>query len=307
MTNFKIWLKAIRIPFFTATLIPVTLGSIVAWHETSNFYWIKFFLALSGALFLHAGVNLANDYFDHLSGCDEKNPTPTPFSGGSRVIQQGLIIPRTVLFASLLFFTFGSAVGLYLNYVSFGNTVLILGIIGVFLGFFYTAGPLRIGYGTFGELTVGIVFGPLMVIGAYYVQAQELPFKIFLISVPAGILIALVLLINEFPDYLADKSVNKRTLVVALGKKKAIVLYQALLAAVYLFVVLAVIFKFLPSISLIVFFSLPLALKAFAVSKNNFHRIYELLPVNAFTIRLHSLNGFLLCAAFVLDKIFRTS
>lgn len=302
--SIKTWLKAARIPFSTATVIPVTLGSIIAWYDTDRFIWMRFFLAMLGALFIHIGTNLANDYFDHLSGCDKANPNPTPFSGGSRVIQEGLISPKEILHVSLASFILGGAIGLYLNYLCGGKAILILGIIGIFLGFFYTAKPFRIGYGSFGELAVGIGFGPLMVLGAYYVQAQNLPFKVFVISIPVGLLIALVLFINEFPDYQADKSVGKRTLVVILGKKKAVILYQILLAAVYLAIIALVIFKFLPVASLITFLGLPLALKAFAVSKKNYDNIYELLPANASTIGLHSIVGLLLCIGFILDKAF---
>ncbi len=257
-----------------------------------------------GASFIHAGTNLANDYFDHLWGCDEINPNPTPFSGGSRVIQNGLIAPKKILYASLVTFILGSVIGLYLNYLSGKNVILILGAIGVFLGFFYTAKPFRIGYGSFGELAVGVGFGPLMVMGSYYVQAQALPLRIFLISIPIGILIALVLFINEFPDYTADKAVGKRTLVVILGKRRAVILYHILLTSVYLVVAFLLIFKFLPLMSLIVFLSLPLAIKAYLVSKNNFDKVYELLPANISTIGLHCLIGILLCAGFVLDKMF---
>jgi 1,4-dihydroxy-2-naphthoate octaprenyltransferase len=266
---------------------------------------MRFWLAMLGALFIHIGTNLSNDYFDHLWGCDEVNPTPTPFSGGSRVIQERLIAPKKILYVSLAAFILGAGIGLYLNYLCGKNTILILGIIGVFLGFFYTAKPLRIGYGSFGELAVGMGFGPLMVLGSYYVQAQNLPLKAFLISIPVGVLIACVLFINEFPDYFADKTVGKRTLVVILGKKKAVILYHSLLATVYLSVIALVIFKFLPFISLIVFLSLPLALRAYITSKNNFEKIYELLPANALTISLHSLIGLLLSGGFLLDKLWR--
>lgn len=299
-----VWIRAIRAPFLTATVIPVMLGSAAAWHDKGNFFWFKFWLTLSGALLMHIATNLTNDYFDHLSGCDAANKTPTPFSGGSRVIQDGLIGPKKILYAGLLSFVLGSIIGLYLNYVSHANTILILGIIGIFLGFFYTAKPLRIGYGSLGEIAVGVGFGPLMVMGSYYVQARNLPFKAFLISLPVGILIALVLFINEFPDYPADKAVGKKTLVVILGKERAVQLYNLLLILVYLSIIYLVVFGLLPKICLIVFLSLPLALKVFSVSRKNFDKVYELLPANASTIGLHSLIGLLLFAGLMLDKVF---
>ena len=296
--------RVFRIPFFTATMVPVAFGSIAAWRDTGIFSWARFWLAMIGAILIHAGTNTANDYFDHISGCDEANPNPTPFSGGSRVIQEGLIPAKKILLISLSCFALGSAIGLYLNHLVGGNVILILGAIGVFLGIFYSAKPFRIGYGSFGELAVGIGFGPLMVGGAYYVQVRAFPPSAFLISIPIGILIALVLYINEFPDYDGDKAVGKRTLVVILGKRNAVFLYQILLASAYFSIISLVVTGLLPLASLIVFITLPVALKAFRTSKNNYDKIHELLPANAATIGLHSMIGILLCTGLILDKIF---
>ena len=255
-----------RIPFFTATIIPVVLGSIIAWRDIGTFHWVNFCLTLVGALWIHAGTNMANDYFDHIVSCDELNQYPTPFSGGSRVIQEKMMSPRGELLFSLICFSLGGSIGLYLNYVSGGYVILVLGVVGVFLGFFHCSKFFKIYYGGFGELAVGIGFGPLMVLGSYYVQAQHISTKAFLISIPVGILIACVLFINEFPDHSADQAVGKKTLVVIFGKGKAIVYYHLLLGLSYLMTGILIAFKFLPLSSLIVFLSLPLAFKAFWVS-----------------------------------------
>lgn len=301
--NIKLWIKESRAPFFTGSIIPVLLGSSLAWYDTSSFLWLNFWLTLIGIVLIHAGTNMANDYFDHLSGCDEVNPNPTPFSGGSRMIQNGLIAPKKVLCASLISLSAGSGIGLYLNYVAGRNVILILGIIGVFLAFFYTANPFKFAYKTFGELAVGIGFGPLIVMGSYYVQAQNLSTREFLVSLPMGILIALILYINEFPDYESDKQVGKKTLVVVLGKKKAIALYHFLMFFTYFVIILLVAFKTLPYICLVALISLPISIKAFIVSRKNFDKIYELLPANACTIKLHSSIGLLLCLGIILDKV----
>ncbi len=208
-----------------------------------------------------------------------------------------------MLYASLSFFILGSAIGLYFNYISGGNVILILGLIGVSLGFLHGVKRLRIGYGTLGELATGLGFGPLMVMGAYYVGASTLTPAVFLASIPIGILIALVLFINEFPDYVGDKAVGKRTLVVVLGKSRAVVLYQALLLFQYVIIVELAVFKILPYACLIAILSLPIALKAFVVSRNNYEKVYEMLPANAATIGLHAIIGLLLSAGIVLDKI----
>lgn len=303
--DLKLWLRAMRVPFFTATIIPIIFGYLLAWRNGAAFLWRDFLVMLLGGIFIHAGTNLANDYFDYRARCDEANPTPTPFSGGSRVIQEGLIKPGKILFASLLFFGLGSAIGLYFNYVCGGNVILILGAIGVFLGFFHSYKPMRIGYGSLGELATGLGFGPLMVMGAYYVGARSLSTGIFLASLPIGILIALVLYINEFPDYAGDKAVGKRTLVVVLGKVRAVVLYQVLLLMQYVIIAELVIFRILPYACLVALLSLPVALKAFAVSRNNYDKVYELLPANVATIGLHSIVGFLLSIGIIVDKMIR--
>jgi len=304
MKSIIFWLKAARAQFFTASIFPVILGASLAWRNSGCFSWGYFFLTLLGVVLIHAGVDLSNDYYDHKSGNDEVNLNPTPFSGGSRFIQNKLLTPKEVITAALLCFILGSLIGLYLNFKIGGNLILIIGLIGLFLGFFYTATPLKIGYTGLGELAVAIGFGPTIVLGSYYVQTKNLSWEVFLVSIPVAILIALVLYINEFLDYQADRQVNKNNLVVQLGRKKAVKFYQFFLAYVYLFVGMGIISKLFPLWAVLVFLTAPLALKASGISRQSFENNKELLPANAATIALHSLVTFLLSLSFILDKIF---
>lgn len=297
------WLKALRVPFLTATIVPVLLGSVIAWHTIDSFHWLYFFLVFIGVSFLHFGTNLANDYHDHKSGNDGVNETPTQFSGGSRVIQDGLISPKKILRAAVAFFAGGAAIGLYLSLALQSIEILILGVIGIFFGYFYTAVPFKFGYHGFGEFIVGLCFGPLVVLGSYYVQAQHFSLIAFAASIPVGILITLVLYINEFPDYNADKSVGKKTLVVKFKKQKAMILYHFFLFLTYLSILGFTLFGIFPVWTLITFITLPLAIKAYMVSKKHFDEVEELLPANAMTIALHLGIGVLLSVGFVLDKI----
>lgn len=306
MNKIKLWMRAIRAPFFTGTIIPLLLGTSIAWVHTGEIFWIKFLLTLFGVVFINAGTNLVNDYYDHKSKNDDINLHPTFFSGGSRVIQEGSIPPAQIFYAGVIFFSLGGIVGLYLNWVSRGNIILIFGLMGVLLGFFYTADPLRLGYLGIGELVAGFGCGPLIVGGAYYIQTQRMSLEPFLASIPVSILIMLVLYINEFPDYEADKLVNKKTWVVKLGKEKAIKIYCLLLTSAYLAIVSGVIFRFLPLFSILAFVSLPLSLKAIAISWKNYDKIEELLPVNAITIKLHSIIGLLMIVGYFLDKLLVT-
>lgn len=169
----KVWLKAMRAPFFQAVIIPSLLGTVIAWSKAGIFHPGYFVLATLGVVFVNAGTNLANDYFDHQSRADDINKEVTPFSGGSRVIQEGLLPPRWVYLASLVFLGLASLIGLYLTYMR-GLAILVIGMIGVGSGYFYPASPIKVGYRGWGELLAGINCGPLVVLGAYYVQTKAL-------------------------------------------------------------------------------------------------------------------------------------
>ena len=302
MNRLKIWLKAIRAPFLTATIIPIVLGAVIGWDEINTFHWSYFMLTLVGGIFIHIGVNLSNDYFDHISRNDWNNQTPTPFSGGSRVIQKGAIKPYQILLAALISFALGSLIGLYLNYMLPSNVILYIGIIGVFLGFFYTGLPIQIGYRGLGlgELATGLGFGPLMVVGSYYVQTGHLSVIPFLSSIPVAILITLVLYINEFPDYEADKSVNKKTLPVVLGREKAAYLLYGLLLITYLYTIILLILGIFPIFGLITLLTFPLAIKIIRVTMTHKQQAYKLIPANASMVMLHFTFGACLIITYLI-------
>lgn len=304
IARFKIWLKAGRASFLTATIVPVLLGTAISWREARRFNLLTFFMVLAGASFLHLGTNTCNDYFDHVTKNDWLNKTPTPFSGGSRVIQEGVITPKGILLFSLACFTIGSLIGLWLNNKIGTNVILYMGIIGVFLGFFYTAIPLKIGYRGFGEIIVGFCFGPLVVMGSYYAQATRLSWTALWASIPIGILVSLILFINEFQDYEADKSVNKNTFVVLLGKEKAVIIFNIFLWLTYVIIAFGAIFGGLPWITLITFLTIPAAFKITQVSSKNFDKVNELLPANAGTIGLHMMVGLVMSVSFLVKAFF---
>lgn len=292
-----------RAPFFTASAIPVLVGTALAWNMTGKFDLFKFILVLIGVPFFNAGTNLANDYYDHKTGNDDLNVNLTPFSGGSRVIQKGIVPPKQMLIGSFLFFGLGSIIGLYLNAVTPGNLILYLGIFGLLTGFFYTATPVFIGYRGIGELIVGLDLGTLAIIGAYYVQAHSLNWSVFWISLPIGFLVMAILYINQFPDYDADKAVNKRHLVVRWGKKKAVYGYYFLISAPYLVIAGSVVFKMVTPYALLAFLTLPISLSAIKILKLNYDKIVELIPAQAKTIQTHLFTGLLLSLGLVIGRV----
>ncbi|MHA1909269.1 MAG: UbiA family prenyltransferase, partial [Candidatus Thorarchaeota archaeon] len=220
----KIWLLEIRAPFLTAAIVPVLLGTAIAWATTGILLLDVFLLALIAGVCLHIGANVSNDYFDHtsdLSGSDDINVEfIRPFTGGSRMIQLGWLSPREVLAGSFVFFAIAGIIGLYLA-ITRDLFILVLGIIGAGSGFFYTAPPFRFVKRGIGEIFIGLNFGVLMTFGAYFVQSLDFVWEPIIASVPVALLIAGVLYINEFADFKADRDSGKKTIVVRLGRASA--------------------------------------------------------------------------------------
>ncbi len=299
----KVWIRAMRAPFFQAVIVPSLLGTAIAWYRTGAFYWQYFLLATLGVIFINAGTNLANDYFDHQSRSDDINKEATAISGGSRVIQENLISPGKIYQVSLIFFGLAALVGLYLTFVR-GLVVLIIGILGVLLGYFYTASPIRLGYRGWGEFVAGLNCGPLVVAGAYYVQAQTLTLEALFISVPVGLLIAAVLYINEFPDYACDKAAGKNTLIVRIGRKRARKGFYSLLLGAYLLIILGAILRILPWMVLLSLLTFPLAWKAMRTAHSNYANTQGILPAMSSTVTIHLTTGLLLSFGYMIARIF---
>ena len=227
--KFTLWLKETRPQFCTASIIPVLVGTALAYSHTQRFDLLLFLLASASIALFQMGANVSNDYFDSKSKNDWLNKNPTPFSGGAQIIQKNLLTPKQVLIGSLVLFASGAILGLIIILLTKSLLVLSLGIIGLLGAFFYTAPPIKLGYRTAGEINIGFLFGVLPVYGAYYIQTGIIDFVPLLPSIFIALLIFLVIFANEFPDYPADKAVNKKTLVVTLGIKKASVLYKTIL------------------------------------------------------------------------------
>ncbi|MHA2151996.1 MAG: UbiA family prenyltransferase, partial [Candidatus Thorarchaeota archaeon] len=113
----RIWFSEMRAPFLTAAIVPVILGTCIAWASTGVFLLDVFLLTLIAGMFLHVGANISNDYYDHKSGSDDINVDYVrPFTGGSRMIQKGWMSPREVFAEAMVFFILGGGIGIYLAY-----------------------------------------------------------------------------------------------------------------------------------------------------------------------------------------------
>lgn len=300
MKKIALWTRAMRAPFFQAAIIPVLVGTAVAYHD-GVFSWVLFLLTLVANAAVNAGTNLTNDYFDHLSQDDVINKNMTPFSGGSRVIQEGLLSPRAVLTGAFVSYSLAFVIALYLT-LTRGWLVMGIGLTGIILSYFYTATPLKFGYRGVGEALVGILLGPMAVLGAYYVQIQHLSWNALMASIPIGFLVAGILFINEFPDYEADKAVGKNHLIVLLGKARAVTGYIVILTGIYLSIIIPTILRLTPWFTLGALITLPMAGKAAMVARKNYDDPKAIVPAMASQIKLHLLVGVLLSLGFLIDK-----
>ncbi|MEE4312371.1 MAG: 1,4-dihydroxy-2-naphthoate octaprenyltransferase [candidate division KSB1 bacterium] len=302
MNRVKVWLQEIRMPFFTGTIVPIVLGAVVAFYHTDQFHWGYFLLTLLGGILLHAAANVSNDYFDHLNKGDDLNKEfVSPFTGGSRVIQKGLLSPKEVLIGSLIFFLAGSLIGVYLAY-KVHAAILLIGFIGVVSAFFYTAPPLFFVSRGIGEVMIFLNFGVLMTLGSYFVQTASFSWLPVVASLPVAFLISAILYINEFQDYKADKAVGKNHIVVRVGRKKAAFGYLVYMLLTYISVIIGVITDVLPPWALLSLLTLPLAFKAIKVALDYYDDSMKLVPANAMTIQNHLITGLLLCIGFMIDK-----
>lgn len=295
----RIWFWELRLPFATASIVPILLGTTIAWALTGIFLWDVFLLTLIGGVCVHLGANVANDYWDYRNGTDNINVEfIRPFTGGSRMIQKGLLTPREVITGSIILLSFAGIIGLYLTVIR-GLLVLVLGILGIFFGFFYSSPPIKFVSRGVGEVIIGVCFGIFLTLGAFYTQSQFFAWEPIIVALPISLLISLVLYINEFADYNADKAAGKYTLVVRLGRKRASQLYTIILVVCHLIPGLAALLKIANLYILIAFSTLPLSIIGAYYALSAYDRPMEMIPANVSTILNHLLTGITLLLAYL--------
>jgi 1,4-dihydroxy-2-naphthoate octaprenyltransferase len=293
-------LRATRLPFLTATIVPVTLGILIA-ASHGSFELVAALLTIVGASFVQLGLNVANDVFDTMSGADDANVTPTKFSGGSRVIQYGLVSFRQMATLSTIFYVLAAIIGLILLATHGSTALLVIGVVGFVVSLGYTAPPLKFVYRGLGELAVALGFGPLMLLGAYVVQTGgALAWEPIVASIPVALLVALILYVNEIPDRRGDARAGKRTLPVRFSRSLVIAGYNAAVAAAYVVLVAGVGLGILPIPVLLMLLTIPLALKVSRGLAPNYEDPYGLMAIMGANVQLHLRAGLLLLAGYAI-------
>ncbi|MDE1798617.1 MAG: prenyltransferase [Candidatus Micrarchaeota archaeon] len=215
--------QALRLPFLVASLIPILAAGSLAWHD-GVFNPVLWATAGLAVILAHAGTNLANDYFDYRNGNYPK--TKSGPTGGSFAIQSGLFAPGHVL--RLAIFCFAVSLLLF-GYLAVRESwmVFALGLLGVAIGFFYTAPPLQLGYRHLGELATFVGMGPVLFQTMYYAQTGAFSASGWALSTFIGLLVANILLAAQLPDIEEDRASGKRTIASVWG--------PGALASVFLF------------------------------------------------------------------------
>ncbi len=241
------------------TAVSVALGTLAA-GARGPIHWLLALLTLAGTLCLHAATNLANDYYDYAGGID------SPGSPGVQARHHPLIektlTARQVLTGAMTFWMLAVMIGTGLGLVR-GWPLFVLTGIGVLAGFFYSAGPLRLKGRALGEITAFLMWGPVMVLGAFFVQRMSFQEsgKAFALSVIQGLWVALVLLCNNLRDREIDAALRVHTPATLLGEGPGRLLAVILGAAVYLLTAVEVLLGVLQAWGLLVMLSLPLAIR----------------------------------------------
>jgi 1,4-dihydroxy-2-naphthoate polyprenyltransferase len=243
--SLKAWLILPRFQYFPLTVILVSLGTAIAAYE-GNFHPGYYLLAMIGSILVHMTVNVINDYHDFLDGID-LNTRRTPFSGGSGVLPKNLLRPRQAFWFATICLLIAMVIGFYFC-IAKGWILFPLLLIAGFSAYFYNV---YLSKRMMGEIFAGLGFGPLLVLGSYFIQTGRYSWETLFASLGPGILTANLLFLNEFPDSEADRKGGRKHFVISLGSRDASYLFVALMGVSYLCIIIGVLTGMMPVVTLI--------------------------------------------------------
>jgi 1,4-dihydroxy-2-naphthoate octaprenyltransferase len=293
----KVWFFETRPQFLLLSVVLAFLGNCIAWYD-GYFHLGYALLAFVGLLLCHISVNVLNDYFDYTSGIDLRTRR-TPFSGGSGILPASLLKPKQVFWFGLVAFLLAVPIGIYFVFAR-GWDLLPLLLVAAVCTILYTPLLTRLGWP---EWAPGVGLGALPVLGTYFVQTTAYTIPALIASIPSGILVHNLLLLNEFPDAKADKKAGRRTLPIVMGKKNAGIVYSALTVIVYLWIIGGVAARIMPVYCLIALLTIPLAVKAIQGARKP-ENMRQLVPAMANNVLVVLLTQLLLGIGYILGRVF---
>jgi len=296
LSVFKTITGPMRVPFLVLPPACVLLGVGTAVWQTGDVSLAAAGLAFAGALAAHISVNAFNEYFDFKTGLDLKTER-TPFSGGSGTLPENPGMARTTLATAWITFAITLAIGLFFMFTR-GSALLPLGAAGLLLVFGYTLwftrSPLMC------LVAPGLGFGPLMVMGTHFVLTGTYTWTSFVASLVPFFLVSNLLLLNQFPDVEADRSIGRKHFPITMGRKKSSYLYGLLLLLTYLTLGGAVLFGWLPGKALIGMVTVVVAVPAFVGACRYHADMEKLLPYMGMNVVINILTPVLVAAGLLI-------
>lgn len=285
-------------PFsFTASVLPVAAGGVLAWSLLGRVAVLPWLLAVIGGLSLHAGTNVVNEVYDVRHGIDS---ITSPRA--SQAIVKGRISERGALGLAYFCFALTVLIGLYLTSVR-GPWMIVLGALGLVGGYFYTAPPFHYKYRALGVPLVFLLMGPLMVIGGYFAASGGFDWRTIAVSVPVGLLVTAILHGNEWRDMGEDRRLGFTTLSAELGRRFAQWFYVGLLVGAYVAVALAVMLGLLPTPTLLTMLSLPAVVWLLhEAERGGSGSLRSIAYIDMHTARLHTFFGVLLLLGLIAGR-----
>ena len=293
----SVWLRVIRVRFLLASIIAVSVGLALNWWQNSSFDAFDAALTFAGVMALHASVDLLNDFWDFKRGIDTTTKR-TKMSGGTGVLPEGLLKPKSVYRAGVAFLIIGAAIGGYFVFTDGFTIAVILGF-AILSIYFYSTKIVDSGLGEF----FVAVKGSMIVIGTVFIQSGEITFESILAGIIVGSLSSLVLFIASFPDHDADKSKGRKTLVIVVGKQNAVKLFWIFPLISYCAILIGVALELFPIISLISFVGIPLMIKSGFGLMKNYDSVDELFPYMSSTLMFSRITGILFVISFLIPLL----
>jgi 2-carboxy-1,4-naphthoquinone phytyltransferase len=289
--KFKLWLAAIKPPMYTVAIMPIAVGTAVAYADTGIYNGRVLTTFLLSAIAILAWINISNDVFDSDTGIDINKAESVVNLTGNR---------NLMFWLGNLFLLFGIAGISAISWWQQDVTVVGIVLLCCFLGYTYQGPPFRLGYQGLGEIICFICFGPLALSAAYYSQTQSWSIANLATSVIIGITTSLILFCSHFHQVKDDLAAGKKSPIVRMGAKMGSQVLQWGTASLYVLVSIGVIIRLFPILTLLVFLSLPLAFKLTKFVSANLDRPEIIRTCKYIAVRLHFLSGLLLVLGFCL-------
>jgi 1,4-dihydroxy-2-naphthoate octaprenyltransferase len=312
--SIALWIQASRALYTITVLLPCCLGAIVSWWSGYPFNWGLLVLILVGMMFANIGTNFTNDYFDYKSGVDKLDEGRI-YKKGSEVLYDNPLAesgsvdgyalyffsPRTILVSALVSLAITAGVGLFLV-LRVDWRILPVGLVGILMGYFYTAPPVKFGYRGWGDLICFLGSGPFPVIGTFFLFSGRVTWTAVLAGIVAGLWVDAILYIGNVPDAEADRAVGKRTLSTILGRKAVRTLAPLYYGLAFGLVAVGVVLGLFPLWALLSLLTLPIVVRVLVITRRHYDRIPKFAPAILMTVQVFAISTVLLGVGFIISR-----